>query len=49
VIDRKGVIRAATGDGADTRMEDEAALRTLVSSLLDETGSPSATNAKTQR
>ena len=49
VIDRKGVIRATTGDGADTRMEDEAALRTLVSSLLDETVSSSATNAKSQR
>src|SRR5580658_5537118 len=49
VIDRKGVIRAATGDGADTRMEDEAALRTLVSSLLDETTASSAAKAKSQR
>ena len=36
-IDRKGVIRAATGGGADTRLENEAALRTLVDSLLNET------------
>ena len=49
VIDRKGVIRAATGSGADTRMEDEAALRTLVSSLLDETAASSAAKAKGQR
>jgi peroxiredoxin len=49
VIDRKGVIRAATGGGADTRMEDEAALRTLVNSLLDETASASAAKAKSQR
>jgi hypothetical protein len=43
------VIRAATGSGADTRMEDEAALRTLVSSLLDETAASSAAKAKGQR
>jgi peroxiredoxin len=49
VIDRKGVIRAATGDGADTRMEDEAALRALVSFFLDETTSSSATKVKSQR
>jgi peroxiredoxin len=49
VIDRKGVIRAATGDGADTRMEDETALRTLVNSLLDETASSSATKVKSHR
>jgi peroxiredoxin len=48
VIDRKGFIRAATGGGADTRMEDEAALRTLVNSLLDETTSSSAAKAKSQ-
>jgi len=42
VIDRKGLIRAATGGGADTRLEDEAALRTLVDSLLKETASASA-------
>jgi peroxiredoxin len=49
VIDRKGVIRATTGDGADTRMEDEAALRALVNSLLDETASSSAAKPKNQR
>jgi peroxiredoxin len=49
VIDRKGVIRATTGDGADTRMEDEAALRGLVNSLLDETASSSAVKTKGQR
>ena len=48
VTDRKGFIRAATGGGADTRMEDEATLRTLVNSLLDETTSSSATKAKVQ-
>jgi peroxiredoxin len=37
VVDRKGVIRAATGGGADTRLEDEAALRSVVESLLKET------------
>jgi hypothetical protein len=48
VTDRKGFIRAATGGGADTRMEDEATLRTLVNSLLDETTSASAAKAKSQ-
>jgi peroxiredoxin len=48
VIDRKGFIRAATGGGEDTRMEDEAVLRTLVNSLLDETASSSAAKAKSQ-
>jgi peroxiredoxin len=49
VIDRKGFIRAATGGGEDTRMEDEAALRALVNSLLDEPASSSAAKAKSQR
>jgi peroxiredoxin len=49
VIDRKGVIRAATGGGADTTMEDEAALRALVNSLLDETAFSSTAKAKSQR
>jgi hypothetical protein len=49
VIDRKGVIRATTGDGADTRMEDETALRTLVNSLLDDTAASSAAKTKGQR
>jgi peroxiredoxin len=49
VIDRKGVIRAATGGGADTRLEDEAALRTLVDSLLNETVSASASKPKSQQ
>jgi peroxiredoxin len=48
VIDRKGFIRGATGGGADSRMEDEAALRTLVNSLLDETASSSAAKTKSQ-
>jgi peroxiredoxin len=48
VIDRKGFIRAATGGGADTRMEDEAALRALVNSLLDEPASSSAAKPKSQ-
>jgi peroxiredoxin len=46
VIDRKGFIRAATGSGGDTRMEDEAALRALVNSLLDETAPSSAAKTK---
>lgn len=46
VIDRKGVIRAATGGGADTRLEDETALRSLIDSLLKETVSAPA--AKSQ-
>jgi hypothetical protein len=38
VIDRKGTIRAASGGrGADPRLEDEGALRTLIESLLVET------------
>jgi peroxiredoxin len=38
VIDRKGTIRAASGgSGADPRLEDEGALRTLIESLLVET------------
>jgi peroxiredoxin len=49
VIDRKGFIRAATGGGADTRLEDEAALRTLVDSLLDETVSAPASKPKSQQ
>jgi hypothetical protein len=49
VIDRKGVIRAATGGGADTRLEGEAALRALVNSLLDETAFSSTAKAKSQR
>jgi peroxiredoxin len=49
VIDRKGVIRAATGGGADTRLEDEAALRTLVDSLLNETVSTPASKPKSQQ
>jgi peroxiredoxin len=49
VIDRKGVIRAATGGGADTRLEDEAALRTLVDSLLKETISAPTSKPKSQQ
>jgi peroxiredoxin len=49
VIDRKGVIRAATGGGADTRLEDEAALRTLVDPLLKETVSAPASKPKSQQ
>jgi peroxiredoxin len=40
VIDRKGVIRAATGTGTDPRLENETALRTLVTSLLDQRQPP---------
>lgn len=49
VIDRKGIIRAATGGGADTRLEDEAALRTLVDSLLNETVSSPASQPRSQQ
>jgi peroxiredoxin len=42
VIDRKGVIRAATGTGADATLEDEGPLRNLVDSLLKETVSSSS-------
>jgi peroxiredoxin len=36
VIDRKGVIRAATGDRVDPNLEDEGSLRTLIEGLLKE-------------
>jgi peroxiredoxin len=43
VIDRTGTIRATTGGrGADTTLEDESTLRTLIAKLLDEGGSPGA-------
>ena len=41
VIDRSGVIRAATGRVTDAKLEDEDSLRTLVEGLLKERASPS--------
>ncbi len=45
VIDRAGVIRAATGDHSNLALEDEASLRRLVNGLLEETW-PSRASAK---
>lgn len=36
VIDRRGVIRAATGERVDPKLEDENSLRALIDSLLRE-------------